>query len=245
MTTTLARRQLVRWYVRRQTLHSLMRLGVVLLRQRRMYVKALRILARLGVTSLHRVWRRDGGRSDGPRFPVDVALTTSRFRIAALRPADLDQVAALLPPARDVTTVDPTPGAWRATSWWQEARLTADMSRAALLLAITKKDAQALIGLITITPLDIAGRSELECGYRIHPAEWGKGIATESVRRTLSFLFDELKCDRIISLIEPSNRSSIRVAEKAGLRYERESMLVHTPVLVFVADTRTWRATDD
>ena len=117
----------------------------------------------------------------------------------------------------------------------------AEIFQADLALAITKKDTQAVIGLITIIPFDIDGKFEFECGYRIHHAEWGKGFATESVQATLSFLFEQLKFDRIISLIEPGNTPSIRVAEKAGLRYEKESMLGHTPVSVFAVDAHSWR----
>ena len=45
---------------------------------------------------------------------------------------------------------------------------------------------------------------------------WGQGYATEGARAALAHAFTALEKDRVISLIHPENRASIRVAERIG-----------------------------
>src|SRR4051812_7017915 len=57
---------------------------------------------------------------------------------------------------------------------------------------------------------------ELEIGYRIDPAYWNRGIATEAARAVRDYALNELRLPRVISLIHPDNVASRRVAEKNG-----------------------------
>jgi hypothetical protein len=52
---------------------------------------------------------------------------------------------------------------------------------------------------------------------------WGNGYATEGARAALTYAFTALQKDRVISLIHPENRASIRVALRIG-----ESLEGHT-----------------
>jgi RimJ/RimL family protein N-acetyltransferase len=62
---------------------------------------------------------------------------------------------------------------------------------------------------------------EFELSYQIYGTQnRGKGIATESVRLLTKYLFERSKMNRIRLLIHPENKVSIRVAEKAGYRFE-------------------------
>ena len=49
---------------------------------------------------------------------------------------------------------------------------------------------------------------------------WGKGYATEISLRLLQAAFLELHAERVISTVDINNRASIRVLEKAGMRWE-------------------------
>ena len=53
------------------------------------------------------------------------------------------------------------------------------------------------------------------------PQFWGNGYATEAAIACRDYAFAELGRERVISLIEPDNVASIRVAEKIGESYER------------------------
>jgi RimJ/RimL family protein N-acetyltransferase len=58
----------------------------------------------------------------------------------------------------------------------------------------------------------------VEVGWRLHPDQWGKGLATEGARASLRHGFETLGLDRIISIFDPDNVASGRVMEKLGMR---------------------------
>jgi RimJ/RimL family protein N-acetyltransferase len=60
---------------------------------------------------------------------------------------------------------------------------------------------------------------EVDVAYRLMPAHWGVGLATEVARATVPFGFTKLGLKQIIGLAMPKNIASIRVLEKIGLRY--------------------------
>lgn len=72
---------------------------------------------------------------------------------------------------------------------------------------------------------DINGRPEIEIGYRLARGWWGRGCATEAVIAVRDYAFNALGLSRLVALIDPVNVASIRVAEKAGMRYETDVML--------------------
>jgi RimJ/RimL family protein N-acetyltransferase len=63
----------------------------------------------------------------------------------------------------------------------------------------------------------VPGTVEVEVGYRLRHAAWGRGYATEGARELVDYGFDELGLFRIIGITHPENVSSRRVLEKAGL----------------------------
>ena len=63
---------------------------------------------------------------------------------------------------------------------------------------------------------------EVDVAYRLLPAFWGQGLATEAALASVRYGFDELGLKRIIGLAMPENVASIRVLEKAGLHYTEE-----------------------
>ena len=58
----------------------------------------------------------------------------------------------------------------------------------------------------------------VEVGWRLHPAYWGRGLATEGGRASLRYGFETLQLDRIIAILMPDNLASSRVTEKLGMR---------------------------
>jgi RimJ/RimL family protein N-acetyltransferase len=82
----------------------------------------------------------------------------------------------------------------------------------------TRRDTGAFVGWFS---LKYAGRSPaIEIGYRLLPAAWGKGYATEGASALVDYGFDDLGLDRIIGVTHPRNRASQRVLQKAGLEDE-------------------------
>ena len=57
---------------------------------------------------------------------------------------------------------------------------------------------------------------EIEIGYFLKRAAWGKGFATEAGERLLRFAFEDTSLKEVVAVIESENKSSRRVLEKIG-----------------------------
>ena len=57
---------------------------------------------------------------------------------------------------------------------------------------------------------------DFELGWTMGKQFWGKGYAPEAAKTCLDYAFDTMGKKRVISLIDPQNVASIRVAEKIG-----------------------------
>ncbi|OLT10150.1 GNAT family N-acetyltransferase [Pseudonocardia sp. CNS-139] len=62
---------------------------------------------------------------------------------------------------------------------------------------------------------------EIELGYRLHRAAWGRGLATEGSVALVAKGFTQLDVRRVVATTMTVNRGSRRVMEKAGLRHVR------------------------
>jgi [ribosomal protein S5]-alanine N-acetyltransferase len=60
---------------------------------------------------------------------------------------------------------------------------------------------------------------EVDVAYRLMPVYWGRGLATEAALAAVRYGFAKLGLKQIIGLVMPENIASVRVLEKAGLRY--------------------------
>lgn len=89
------------------------------------------------------------------------------------------------------------------------------------LWATVHKESGKLIGRCGLIPWTIEGQEEVEVAYLLIREFWGLGLATEAARSIAAYGFETLHLPRLISLIEPENEASRRVAEKVGMRYER------------------------
>jgi len=63
-------------------------------------------------------------------------------------------------------------------------------------------------------------RTNMEIGFWVGEAFWGKGIATEAVRVFTKYLFEKFDVQRLFAQIYDFNIPSMRVLEKAGFQAE-------------------------
>ena len=77
------------------------------------------------------------------------------------------------------------------------------------------------------------GWPDFELGWTLGRAAWGKGYATEAARRCLRYAFEEMGRDHLISLIDPANTPSIRVAERIGETLQGETVVGDHRLLVY------------
>jgi RimJ/RimL family protein N-acetyltransferase len=68
----------------------------------------------------------------------------------------------------------------------------------------------------------VEGVEEVEIGWHTRPGRKGEGIAPEAGAAARDWAFANLDVDHVISLIRPENQPSCRVAQKIGMRVERE-----------------------
>ena len=67
----------------------------------------------------------------------------------------------------------------------------------------------------------------VEIGWRIAAEYWNRGLATEGARATLTYGFDTLRLNEIVSFTVPANLASRRVMEKIGMTRAPEDDFDH------------------
>lgn len=88
--------------------------------------------------------------------------------------------------------------------------------------AVILKDSQQFVGDCGLVIQEVDGVEELEVGYHFNPKFWGRGFATEAARGCMEYAFTQLNRRRVISMVRPENLPSRRVAERNGLKIEKE-----------------------
>jgi RimJ/RimL family protein N-acetyltransferase len=66
-----------------------------------------------------------------------------------------------------------------------------------------------------------SGLDNVDVGYAFLPQYWSQGYASESVSAVLAYARNTLGIGRVLGITTPDNIGSIRVLEKAGLKFER------------------------
>jgi ribosomal-protein-alanine N-acetyltransferase len=151
-------------------------------------------------------------------------LETQRLILRTLRPDDLDELFALYR--------DP-----EIRRYFPDGTLTREQTQEELdwfvgggdpdhprlgLWATLHKETGRFIGRCGLIPWSIDGRDEVEVAYLLAKDHWRQGLGAEITQALLHYGFKALGLSRLIALIDPQNQASIRTAEKAGLRFERQ-----------------------
>lgn len=101
--------------------------------------------------------------------------------------------------------------------------------------AVIHKETGSLMGWCGPIIFVVDGVTEVELGYTLRRPWWGSGYATEAARSALSHAQDSVGLRRIISLIDPRNDRSLRVAAKLSLQKERLTEWNAAPTHIFRA----------
>lgn len=83
-----------------------------------------------------------------------------------------------------------------------------------------REDPERLLGFCGLTvPMFLPSvLPTVEVGWRLSREAWGRGYATEAARSALAFAFEERDMAEVITIIDPRNERSLRVAEKLGMQ---------------------------
>ncbi|PSL40147.1 RimJ/RimL family protein N-acetyltransferase [Planomicrobium soli] len=101
------------------------------------------------------------------------------------------------------------------------------------LRVLVRKDDGKLIGHAGLVPQTVNGFEELEIGYWIAREHWGQGYATEAASALKEYGSRQLGRKRFVSLIQPANTASRKVAERIGMELEKEIVLAGRTIYVY------------
>jgi RimJ/RimL family protein N-acetyltransferase len=152
-----------------------------------------------------------------PTPPLDVVprLTTERLVLRGFDARDFEAYAAMMADAEVVRYLGDGRPLSRAEAWRQMAMLAGHWTlRGFGLWAVEERATGALVGRVGCWEPE--GWPGFELGYVLARPFWGRGYATEAGGSALRFARETLGRQRIISLIQPANSASIRVAERLG-----------------------------
>lgn len=99
--------------------------------------------------------------------------------------------------------------------------------------AVIRKNDNKFLGICGILNQKIDGQVEAEIGYRLLDTFWCNGYATEAAKGCIDYAKDKLSKKSVISIIRSVNIPSIRVAEKNGFQYEKETIFHELPHRVY------------
>jgi ribosomal-protein-alanine N-acetyltransferase len=104
--------------------------------------------------------------------------------------------------------------------------------------AVELKESGEMIGFCGLKYLEDLG--EVDLGYRLIRAAWGRGLASEGAQASVRYGFEVLGLAEIIGLVVPENTASVRVLEKCGLVRERLVPFEHLTVWKYRLTRERW-----
>lgn len=169
-----------------------------------------------------------------------IELETPRLRLRQWKLADFEWYAALCADAEVMRFLSGRTFN-RLEAWRQFCSLAGHWHfRGYGLWAVEEKASGRLLGRVGL--IDHEGWPGFEVGWTLARDAWGHGYATEAADRSMQYAFETLQRDRVISLIDPENRGSRRVAERLGETVQGATELMGANVLVYGIGRDEWRA---
>jgi RimJ/RimL family protein N-acetyltransferase len=128
----------------------------------------------------------------------------------------------------------------RDDAWRQMAMLVGHwLLRGFGMWAIEERASGAFVGRVGLHYPE--GWPDREVAWALARGFWGRGYAFEAARIALSEAFDRYGWARVISLIDPANIRSIRLAERLGERFDGETIVRGHRVAIYALPASTWR----
>lgn len=86
------------------------------------------------------------------------------------------------------------------------------------LWIIEDKATGKFLGQCGIVPQEVDGVTEMGMGYLLVRKAWGKGYATEAALACKNHAFTKMKIKKVVAVIDIYNQSSIKVAQRIGMK---------------------------
>lgn len=157
--------------------------------------------------------------------PARIVLETERMLLRRFTETDAAPLAALYGDPRVmrfITAQPPSLAEVESTILPQYLREYRELPGGLGSFAAIEKKTGQMAGRFSLKPANSYGLTGgTELGYRLYPAFWGHGLATEGARALIRSAFECLHLDRVVATTMADNIGSWRVLEKCGMRRVR------------------------
>jgi len=160
-----------------------------------------------------------------------VALRTERLLLRAWRDDDLASFAVLTADPVVMEYLRPVDG--RAASDAIAQQVRAHFARHGFGFWIVERpDIGAVIGVVGLAHVGFAApfTPAVEIGWRLAPAQWGRGYAAEAAAAALDDGFGRLALPEIVAFTVPANQRSRRLMERLGMTHDPHGDFDHPRV---------------
>lgn len=162
-----------------------------------------------------------------------VEIETSRLQLRPFTQDDLDDLFRLYSNAEVMKYLSPRSKEQTQASLNKHIQHWQDYNFG--MWAVVYKDSGRMIGRCGLGFLD--NTPEVELGYVFDKSYWRMGIATEAAIATLKYGFREIKLNRIVAIAHPQNIASVRVIQKAGMKYEKNARFYNVDVVYYAVNS--------
>ena len=159
-------------------------------------------------------------------------LATPRLRLREYRHSDLDDLAAMFAD-EELMRYYSHPKSRDESLAWIEWNLDLYKEHGFGLWVMESPETSEFIGDCGLTPQTVDGVTDIEVGWHTRRTYWNQGLATEAAIACRDRAFNELGLKRLISIIHPDNIASRRVAEKLGMKVEKEIPHGSSPKVIY------------
>lgn len=108
---------------------------------------------------------------------------------------------------------------------WIEKRIKGYTENGYDYLLAIEKSSNKVVGQMGLVQENIDGKNVIGLGWILNKAFWKQGFALEGAKALIEYAFNVLKKDTIIAKIRTNNLSSIKVAERLGMKKSSETIV--------------------
>ena len=170
--------------------------------------------------------------------PEEIVAPRLQFRKLSLKDAPVWEeflssydAVKLFPPFGEVKSY--------ALEWMEKQKLRYERDGFGLF-ALIEKNSRQFVGQCGLMIQEVEEVKELEVGYHLLPRFWKHGYATEAAVACRNFVFENNLRDSIISIIDVRNISSMKVAERNGMRREKQIQWRDLNVFIYRIHKTEW-----